>query len=161
MPQEAQIYVNGHLTTSTGLERSYVSRNLVAGRPYIYKVHAQIERDGQMIEETLTAELRAGQTTELAFNFDQPQAAETTLKLQVPENAKVYLAGEETASTGPTRIFATDSLPAGQTWADYQIRVTIQRDGRAQSKVQTITLKSGDSRDLTFDFDAPQVAATR
>ena len=36
---------------------------------------------------------------------------------------------------------------------DYTIRATIERDGQLVTKEQTISLKAGDSQDISFDFD--------
>jgi uncharacterized protein (TIGR03000 family) len=76
----------------------------------------------------------------------------------VPADAKVYLAGQQTSSTGPVREFATSKLTAGDQWADYVVRVEIDRNGRTLTKEQTVSIGAGETRQLSIDFDAPEVA---
>lgn len=162
VPEDARIFVNGASTTSTGSDRSYVSRGLQRGLNYTYEVRAEIEREGKTVEETKIVSLRAGQTSRLSFNLTASQAAPTTtVKLFVPEKAKVFLAGHETNSTGTVREFTTTRLAAGQSWDGYTIRVTLDQDGNTVSREKTITLRAGENQELSFDFDAPQVASVR
>lgn len=163
VPAEARIFVNGVQTKSTGTSRSYVSRGLRPGLNYAYVVRAEIERDGKLVEETKTANLRAGQDVALSFSLsgDEPATSVTTLKLTVPEDAKVFLAGNQTSSTGAIREFTTTKLAAGQSWDPYTIRVTVERDGQSVTQEKTIVLAAGDNQSLTFDFESPQVASAR
>ena len=59
------------------------------------------------------------------------------------------------------REFKTGKLAAGESWDNYTIRVTLDRDGETLTKEKTITLKSGESQELSFEFDAPQIASAR
>jgi uncharacterized protein (TIGR03000 family) len=69
----------------------------------------------------------------------------------VPANAKVWLAGNATASSGETRQFETTTLAAGQTWRNYEIRVTTLVDGREQVAAKVIDLAAGQSVELSLD----------
>jgi uncharacterized protein (TIGR03000 family) len=166
VPADAKVFVNGHATTSTGEHRQYVSHGLEAGMRYEYQVRAEIIRDGKVLSETKTVQLTGGSQADLAFEMSgsspAPQTAKTgaaprtAVLLHVPAAAKVYLSGMEMSATGPDREFVTTKLPAGSTWDNYTIRVV----SGAESRDQTLTLKGGDSRELTFDFNAPKVAST-
>ena len=158
VPEAAKIYVNGTLTRSTGGQRQYISRGLTRGQRYTYEVRAELERDGETIEETKFVHLRAGETSELAFSLEA-HVADTTLTLHVPSDAKITLSGRETAGTGEVRVFTTNKLATGKQWSDYQILVSIERDGQTLTQEKSVTLDSGDSREVSFIFDAPQVAA--
>ena len=158
VPAEAKVFVNGQATTSKGAERQYISRRLERGFKYKYEVRAEFERDGETLEQTKVVNLWAGSDALLVFDFDSP---ETTITLNVPADAKVFLAGNETKSSGPVRVFTTDSLAASEEWTDYEIKVVVDRDGRNESKVQTVSLKAGDSRTLTFDFNEAKIADAR
>jgi uncharacterized protein (TIGR03000 family) len=157
VPGDARVFVNGAHTTSGGTERNYVSRGLTAGASYTYSVRAELDRDGETVEETKTVVLRAGETSSLSFDFDAERAA-TALTVHVPEDATIELAGTTIEGSGPVRIFKTDRLATGQEWAGYTVVVSVNRDGQSLSRSQTITLTGGEDRDLSFDFDAPQVA---
>ena len=70
------------------------------------------------------------------------------------------LAGRETKASGPVREFSTTKLVSAGQWADYPVRVEIERDGETVVQQRTITLVAGETLEETFDFDALQVAQT-
>jgi uncharacterized protein (TIGR03000 family) len=163
LPAEAKVFINDRPTTSTGSVRTYVSRELTPGESYTYQVRAELVRDGQTLTETRTIRLRAGEQQEVAFAFDQHDEVaqapvKTVLRLIVPADAKVTLAGKETEATGEVREFVTTRLAADGEWANYPIRVEVLRDGQVLTQEKTITLKPGDAREVTFDFEAAQLA---
>ena len=159
VPQDARILVNGVATRSTGEQRRYVSRNLIPGFEYTYEVKAEMVVDGKPVTRVKTVQLRAGQQAELAFQADAPASLETALTVHVPANAEVYLAGNATKGTGTTRTFRTKKLSDGASWQDYVVRVVVNEDGDVRAKEQKITLRAGEQRELTFDFDISRVAA--
>jgi uncharacterized protein (TIGR03000 family) len=71
----------------------------------------------------------------------------------------VFLAGNETASKGETRLFETTTLSAGQAWKNYEVRVTHVVDGEERSIVKTIELAAGSSIELALDPAASRTAA--
>jgi len=161
VPAEAKIYVNDRLTSTPGEIREYISRNLVRGYNYSYEVRAEMEVDGKTVTETKKVDLRAGQNVRLAFNM-APAATdevETSITVKVPANAKVNLGGNDTKASGETRVFRTSALGKDGEWKDYKIVVTAEVDGREITKEQTFDLKAGENKELTFDFDAANVAA--
>jgi uncharacterized protein (TIGR03000 family) len=168
VPAEAKVFINGNATTSTGTQRQYISRGLKAGSRYNYEVRAEYVKDGQPVTDTKSVTLSAGEMAGLAFNFEGNQEnpvasgskTKTKVTLHVPADAKVYLSGRETASTGDVREFATSKLAPGAEWNDYTVKVVANIDGREVSKEQTITLTGGEDRELTFDFDSDAIAST-
>ena len=70
VPAEAKVTINGLATRSTGSRRQYVSFGLKPGFSYKYVVHAEIVRDGKIVEEDKTVTLTAGQQTGVAFGFN-------------------------------------------------------------------------------------------
>jgi uncharacterized protein (TIGR03000 family) len=161
VPEDARIYVNGQATTSTGSSRQYVSRDLQTGFNYTYEVRAEVVRDGRAIEQVKKVDLRAGETANLAFDFPATASAETSLTVHVPADAKVYLAGNATKASGETRIFRTTGLTGSKSWEGYTIRVELDRGGRTLTKEETITLKAGQSQELSFDFEGDKIASAR
>ncbi len=160
VPSDARVYVNGVQTKSVGSERSYVSRGLRAGFNYSYEVRAAVERDGKLVEETKMVSLQAGRNARVAFAFEaNATAPSTTLTLNVPADAKVFLAGHETTSSGEVREFTTAKLAAGQSWENYTVRVDFEQDGQTVSREKTITLTAGEDQIVSFDGEAPLVAA--
>ncbi len=162
VPEEARVYVNGKLTKTPGTHRRYISRGLVSGFRYTYEVRAELDRAGETLTDTQVVHVRAGETSDLAFDFDraEPQvAAATTLTLHVPADAQVTLGGNETASSGEVRQFTTTDLPRDEQWKDYRVVVTVQRDGQELRRERTITVNGGDSRELAFNFTENNLAA--
>jgi len=86
--------------------------------------------------------------------------ARTSLTVRVPENAKVYLEGNATRSTGAVRQYATGHLEDGQEWVGYEVRVEIDQDGQKLVQRKTLTLKAGQTHEVSFDFDMPALAQT-
>jgi uncharacterized protein (TIGR03000 family) len=162
------IFVNGNATSSTGTERTYISRGLQAGKSYTFQVRAEVTRDGETVTETKVLRLFAGQHSTLAFDFapnsneqlaDKP--VETKLTLIVPEDAKVFLSGHPTSSTGTVREFATNKLIPGKSWADYTVVVTYEKDGQLLTQEKNVTIAAGDAREVAFDFETDKVASNK
>jgi uncharacterized protein (TIGR03000 family) len=151
VPTEAKVFVNENPTTSTGAVRKFVSRGLQPGKSYRFQLRAELMgADGQAMVEEKTVVVTAGERQDVQFAFtENASAIETAVTLNVPEDAKVYLSGNETKITGSTRTFRTSRLKPGQVWDDYQIEV---RHGDSV-KQQTVRLIAGDQLQLTFDFE--------
>jgi uncharacterized protein (TIGR03000 family) len=156
VPSDATVFVNDKATASTGTSRRYTTRGLDLDRSYTYTVRAEYKHNGQTISQTKTAQVKAGDAVSLAFNPNEPVT--TALVLRVPSDAKVFLAGKETTLKGEVREFTTTRLNSGQEWAKYPVRVEVQREGRALSKEETVTLKAGERRELTIDFQVASLA---
>ena len=101
--------------------------------------------------------LAAGERT--SVSFVEPAAA-TSLTLRVPADAKVWLAGNVTASNGVVRHFETSSLRAGQVWRNYEIKVSTVVDGSERVVSKTIDLAAGDRVELALDPASAAAEAT-
>jgi uncharacterized protein (TIGR03000 family) len=158
VPQGTQIFVNGVRTTSQGTVRRYVSRDLTPGYQYTYEVRAESHQAGRPTTQTKTVHLRAGQSAELVFDATDRSAIETALTVNVPSDARVFLAGNKAPGTGLQRTYRTTRLTAGDAWKDYLVRVEVDRDGKTMSQEKNITLQAGDRQDLTFHFELDRLA---
>ena len=116
-----------------------------------------VDRDGKTAEQTKVVSLTAGERTSLSF---VEAASSTSLTLRVPADAKVWLAGNATASSGEVRHFETKTLRAGQAWRNYEIKVATVVDGRERVVSKTIDLAAGDSVELALDPAAAAAEAT-
>ncbi|MFO0942975.1 MAG: TIGR03000 domain-containing protein [Pirellulales bacterium] len=150
VPSAAKVFVNDKLTTSTGSVRQFVSRGLVGGKSYKFDVRAELlTADGQVVTENKTLVVGAGAEEQLQFAFAETKSPiNTSLTLNVPEGAKVTLAGNSTKASGAQRVFQSSHLQLGQAWDDYVVEV--EHDG--QVKRQSIRLIGGDQLELSFDF---------
>jgi uncharacterized protein (TIGR03000 family) len=139
---------------------------LVRGRQYTYEFKAELTRDGQTISDTQVVQLTAGERTQVAFNLtgqanqNAAKSNKTKLTLNVPADAKVFLAGHETKSTGERREFVSTKVSDDAKWGHYVIRVVANVDGQTVEKNETIQLVPGEDRELTFDFGSSDIALT-
>jgi uncharacterized protein (TIGR03000 family) len=157
------VTVNGRLTTTTGTVRRFVSRGLQPGARYSYEVEVTATRNGEPVTETKTVELSSGKNADLAFSLpgdnkeqlaNAAEPVRTTLVVNLPADAKLTLAGRDSNSTGAVREFTTTKLAAGTEWTNYVVHAEITRDGKVITKEETLSLKAGESRNLTINFDS-------
>ncbi|MCA9130115.1 MAG: TIGR03000 domain-containing protein [Planctomycetales bacterium] len=151
VPSQARVFVNDNLTTSTGAVRQFVSKGLTPGKSYRFMVRAEVDAaDGTKMTDEKEVVVSAGQFEQLQFAFENSrQPIQTAVTLNVPEDAEVTLAGNQTKISGQSRVFRTSQLLVGDVWDDYEIEVK-QGD---QVKRQKIRLIAGDNIELTFNFD--------
>lgn len=152
VPESAKVYVNDRLTTSTGEVRQFVSRGLESGKSYRFEIRAELNDNGKIVTDTQTVVVTSGSQENVRFALSAPKAAtkvDTAVVLNVPENAEVTLAGNQTQVKGTTRVFKTSQLKEGDVWDDYVIQVKVGE----QIKTQSIRLIAGDKLELSFDFD--------
>jgi uncharacterized protein (TIGR03000 family) len=161
VPADAKVFVNDRETTSTGTDREYISHDLQSGARYNYTVRTEYVRNGKPVSETKSVQMTAGQTTGLDFTTGessvqtaQKDNTRTTLIVRLPADAKLFLAGHQTKATGEVREFSTTRLAGGSEWNTYAIRAVVNRNGRDEVREQTISLKAGESRDVTISFDS-------
>ena len=115
---------------------------------------------------TAAAEKAPAATPDKKAEIDAPKpllvGATTRLTLRVPADAKVWIEGQLTSSTGEVREFGTQSLADGQAWENYEVRVTTMVDGREVETVRRLTLKGGSDLDLAINPRAmsPDIQAT-
>ena len=150
VPSTAKVYVNDTPTNSTGVSRQYVSRGLESGKNYKFELRAEVVgADGKLVKETKLVTLTAGQKETVKFTSLESTRVQTAVTLNVPADAKVILAGNETKASGETRTFRTSQLTAGERWDDYVVEV--HHNGKV--KRETLRLVAGDDVSLTFNFD--------
>jgi uncharacterized protein (TIGR03000 family) len=79
--------------------------------------------------------------------------ADGLLTVAVPDDAKIYVNGQATTSTGGSRQYVSRSLQPGFSYA-YEVRAEVVRDGRTVEQVKTIDVRAGETAKLAFDFPA-------
>ena len=98
-----------------------MSRGLKKGFVYTYVVEVSFEANGKEHKESKSVKLRGGDIEELEFEAPaapetpEPTADEvvTVVRLHVPQNATVMLAGNATKGSGSIRTFRTKLLKSG------------------------------------------------
>jgi uncharacterized protein (TIGR03000 family) len=69
LPAEARLTIDGNATTSSSTRRTFVSPNLEPGADYYYTLTAEVVVNGRTLSQTQRVQVRAGETTNVPFNF--------------------------------------------------------------------------------------------
>src|SRR5262249_47647198 len=77
LPEDAQLYFDGSLTTQVGDTRTFVTPPLQAGSTYSYQLKAEALRGGKVVSQSRQIQVKAGQTTRLSFDLGAGPAAES------------------------------------------------------------------------------------
>lgn len=159
VPYDAKIVVNGQEMKGRGEVRRFSSEPLVKGVAYNYEVKMEVVRNGERVTKTELVQLQPGKITNIEMDMSDvlqtsyaANETVTSLKVNVPMDASVYLEGQDTVSVGKAREFNTTDLKKGEVWKNYTVRVEIERDGKTLTKVQKINLRGGETREVRFDF---------
>jgi len=84
---------------------------------------------------------------------------EGLLTVSVPADAKIFVNGQATSSTGEVRQYVSRDLASGMSYA-YEVRAEVVRDGQTLEQVKTIDLRAGATNALAFDFEATKTVET-
>ncbi len=67
VPADAKLYFDDQPTQETGTLRTFLTPKLQAGKKFTYALKAEVVRQGQVLSQTQTLTVRAGQTTRVDF----------------------------------------------------------------------------------------------
>jgi uncharacterized protein (TIGR03000 family) len=81
------------------------------------------------------------------------------LAVNVPEDARIYVNGMSTTSTGGDRQYVSRDLQKGFNYT-YEVRAEVVRDGKTVEQVKKIDLRAGETARLAFDFPAQAAPET-
>jgi uncharacterized protein (TIGR03000 family) len=73
-----------------------------------------------------------------------------TIRMQVPEGARIWFNGKATSQTGAVRAFETASLAPGRDYV-YHVRVRWGENGETVERNRDVTVHAGDQIRLTVD----------
>jgi uncharacterized protein (TIGR03000 family) len=81
------------------------------------------------------------------------------MTVSVPANAKVFVNGKPTTSTGALREYISRGLEPGYQY-NYEVRVEVVRDGKTVADTKTVALRAGRLEHVAFNFAAEQPVET-
>lgn len=73
------------------------------------------------------------------------------LTVEVPAEAKIFVNGQETSSTGEIRQYISRNLQPGYNYS-YEVRAEIVRDGKPVNETKTIDVKAGEVAKVAFNL---------
>ncbi len=79
------------------------------------------------------------------------------LNVSVPAEAKIFVNGAATTSSGTERQYISRGLKSGDHYT-YEVRAEINRDGQTVTETKTVALTAGEQAGLSFNFDSNQNA---
>jgi uncharacterized protein (TIGR03000 family) len=85
--------------------------------------------------------------------------ADGLLSVNVPQDAKVFVNGQATTSTGESRQYVSRDLNSGFNYT-YEVRAEVVRDGRTVEQVKKIDVRAGETANLAFDFAGSDAVET-
>jgi uncharacterized protein (TIGR03000 family) len=82
-----------------------------------------------------------------------PTSNDGLLAVSVPEDAKIYVNGQPTTSTGGQRQYVSRNLKDGFNYS-YEVRAEVVRDGKTVEQLKKVNVRAGETASLAFDFPA-------
>ena len=67
VPENAVVIINGYRTKLSGTSRTFLAKNLVPGEVYSFEIKVLVEKNGNVYSSVKETELRAGESTQVAF----------------------------------------------------------------------------------------------
>jgi len=104
----------------------------------------------------------SGTTTEPKVMPKAPAKTKTTsaatIVVTLPADAKLSVDGQATSSTSDRRTFVSPALETGFDYV-YTLRAEVVRDGRSVVETQQVTVRSGQTSQVPFNFSSQGVAS--
>ena len=72
-----------------------------------------------------------------------------TLAVEVPADAKIFVNGQATTSTGEIRQYISRNLQLGYSY-NYEVRAEVVRDGKTIEEVKTVEVRAGETAQIAF-----------
>ena len=91
-------------------------------------------------------------------NEEVSNASPATLVVILPAEAKLTVDGNATRSTSERRTFVTPALEPGANFV-YSLRAEIVRDGQVAVQTQDVTVRSGQTTEVSLNFASQGVAS--
>jgi uncharacterized protein (TIGR03000 family) len=160
VPADAKVWFNGMRTEQTGTDRSFKSPPLEPGRNYAYEIKAKWMEDGKPVEKTQTVVVQASNQLSVNMAAGTAVAADVArIDVAVPvAEAKVWVNGTATKSTGLNRLFISPPLQPGQNYS-YEIRAQWLENGQTMERTTKVRVQA--SKQVDVDLTRSAVAASR
>ncbi|HZZ80553.1 MAG TPA: TIGR03000 domain-containing protein [Gemmataceae bacterium] len=84
--------------------------------------------------------------------------APATIVVSLPADARLIVDGAATTSTSAVRTLVTPVLVNGSDYV-YTMQAEITREGRVQTQSQQVTVRSGETSNVQFNFSTSSVAS--
>jgi uncharacterized protein (TIGR03000 family) len=161
VPADAKLFADGAATSLTGTERVFLTPALTAGKDFTYTLKAEYAVNGEVKSATKQVVVRAGHRTVVDFVTLPPPKASSSVLVNLPEKAKLFVDGVATTATGGKHTFRTPELAKDRPYV-YEFRAEVEKDGKTETLTRNVTFRAGDL--VTVDFteaDATRTASAK
>jgi len=86
------------------------------------------------------------------------KVTKATIVVTLPADAKLYFEGKQTTMSSNKRQFFSPELKPGIDY-NYTVKCEIVRNGKAETKTETVSVRAGKVSKISFDFPMTAVAA--
>jgi uncharacterized protein (TIGR03000 family) len=163
LPSDAKLYADGQPVHFDPAGKSFTTPNLVRGETYEYTLKAETVQGGRTLFESKTVRVRAGETTQVAFDNLRAPARETDrsadvsarITVNLPEKARLYV----NDVLWPARSFDTPALPKDKDYS-YSLRAELDHNGQTLKEAKKVTFKAGQTVTVEFETLTAAEAAT-
>jgi uncharacterized protein (TIGR03000 family) len=162
LPSDARLYADGQPVQFDPATKSFATPSLNSGEDYEYTLKAEVLQGGRILTESKTVKVRAGQTTQVAFdNLRAPgreaevAQAPARITVQLPARAKLYVNNV----LWTTRSFDTPTLTKGHEYS-YDLRAELEQNGQTIREAKTVKFQAGAKLTVEFETLIAAEAAT-
>jgi uncharacterized protein (TIGR03000 family) len=159
VPVDAKLFADGQATTLVGTERVFSTPDLTSGRDYQYTLKVEYADGAETKSVSKQVIVRAGHRTVVDFTPAGDTVA-SSVTVNLPANAKLFVDGVATSTTGGTTTFKTPELTRGKAYV-YKFSAEIDRDGKTEIESRDVTFKAGEPINVNFTEPAAIRTASR
>lgn len=95
--------------------------------------------------------------TETSSTVESSPPSVAEMRVHLPADASLVIDDFVTRSSGVVRHYRSPSLEAGKTYM-YEVRAEVVRDGRTVHQTKIVQVRAGETANVDFELDAPQIA---
>jgi uncharacterized protein (TIGR03000 family) len=160
LPADAKLFADGQATTLGGVERVFQTPDLAAGRDFQYTLKIEYTEGTETKSATKQVIVRGGHRTVVDFGGPAANTVSSSVTVNLPAKAKLFVDGVATPATGGTHTFRTPELTRGKTYI-YQFRAEVEREGKTEAETREVTFKGGEPVVVDFAEAAVRTASAR
>lgn len=149
VPADAKLFADGQATQLSGSERVFLTPDLSGSRDFQYNLKIEYAVNGETKSEAKQVVVRAGHRTVIEFGTPASEKASSSVTVNMPEKAKLFVDNVETAATAGKHTFQTPELPKGKAFV-YEFRAEVEKDGKTETVSQKVTFNAGEPVNVDF-----------
>lgn len=157
VPTDAKLFADGQATTLAGVERTFLTPEIAAGKDFQYTLQVEYTDNGAAKVDRQQVVVRGGHRTVVDF-VGAAGKVSTPVTVTLPERAKLFVDGVTASTTGGRQTFRTPELVKGKPYT-YEFKAEVEVAGKTDVRTRTVTFQGGDPVAVDFtEADAVRTA---